>query len=169
MNLDENKKVLFVIGMEHKLERLLQQETNIHPENMLVLKTFGPVVSQPYGDVMRDITIAVYQERVEDIFIVGTRDGVENTVNIKNLFDKMSERKGMAEKIQTLDYLFKNCIPEFPGGNVSEWLEGGKSVTEGIKRSVNIIRHHPLMPSNVKVHGLIMNRESGRLTEIGVS
>lgn len=169
MYLDGNQKALFVIGMEDQLEQLLQQETKMQPENMLVLKTFGPVVSQPYGDVMRDIIIAVYQEKVGEIFIVGTKDSKEITMNIKDLLDKMSERKGMAEKIQTLDYLFKNCIPEFPGGNVSEWLEGSKSVTEDIKRSVNIIRHHPLMPSHVKVHGLIMNRENGKLTEIGVS
>jgi hypothetical protein len=40
MYLDENKKVLFVIGMEHKLERLVQQATNIDPKNMLILKSY---------------------------------------------------------------------------------------------------------------------------------
>jgi carbonic anhydrase len=166
MYVEENKKVLFVIGMEDKLEQLLQREINIHSKNMLILKSFGPVISQSYGDLMRDIIVAVYQENAQEIFIVGTKDSVENTVDTKNLFNKMSEREGVAEKIQILDYLFKNCIPGFPGGNVSEWLEGSKTVTEGIKKSVNIIRHHPLIPSHVKVHGLFMNRENGKITEI---
>jgi carbonic anhydrase len=169
MYFDENKIVLFVIGMEHKLEGLLQQATNIDPENMLVLKIYGPVISQPYGDLMRDIIVAVYQENAEEIFIVGTKDSQENTVDIQDLLNKICKREGLKGQIQTLDYLFQNCIPEFPGGNVSEWLEGSKTVTEGIQKSVNIIRHHPFIPSHVKVHGLYMNRENGKLTEIDVS
>ncbi|TCS84007.1 hypothetical protein [Tepidibacillus fermentans] len=106
---------------------------------------------------MRDIIIAVYQENVEEIFVVGTKDGQKNTVDIQDLLNKIYEKDGLKEKIQTLDYLFKNSMPEFPGGNLSEWLEGSKTLTEGIQNSVNIIRDHPLMPSHVKVHGLFVN------------
>lgn len=169
MYLDENKKVLFVIGMECELERLLHQAIHIYPENMLILKTVGPVISHPYGDLMRNIIIAVYQENVEEIFVVGTKDGQKNTVDIQDLLDKIYEREGLKEKIQTLEYLFRNGIPEFPGGNLSKWLEGSKTLTEGIQNSVNIIRHHPLMPSHVKVHGLFVDKMNGKLSEIDVS
>lgn len=169
MYVDADKKVLFVTGLENELEPLLQQATEIHPENMLILKSFGPEISQPYGDLMRDIIIAVYEEKVEEIFIVGTRDSMENTVDIEGLCNKMYEREGLKEKIQTIDYLFQNCMPEFPNGNVNDWLEGSKTVTEAIQKSVNMIRQHPLIPSHVKVHGVFISRKNGELTEIGVS
>jgi len=169
MYLDENKKVLFVIGMDQTLEQLLQQVTNIHPKNMVILNSFGPVISHPYSDLMRDIIIAIYQENIEEIFVVGTTESQENTVGKQNLLKKIYESERVKEKIQTLEYLFQNCMPEFPNVSVSDWLEGSKTVTEGIEKSVNIIRHHPLIPSHVKVHGLFMNREEGKLVEVDVS
>ena len=97
---------------------------------------------------MRDIIVAVYQENVEEIFVVATKDDQKNTGDILN---KIYENKELQEKIQTLDYLFKNCKPEFPEGSISEWLEGGKTLTDDVQNSVNVIRHHPLMPTHVKV------------------
>ncbi|MFX3623743.1 MAG: carbonic anhydrase [Ectobacillus sp.] len=169
MYLDENKKVLFVTRMDQKLEQLLQQVTNIHPKNMLILNSFGPVISHPYSDLMRDIIIAIYQENVEEIFIVGTTEGQENTVDKQNLLNKIYESERVKEKMQTLDYLFQNCMPEFPNVSVSDWLEGSKTVVEGIQKSVDIIRHHPLIPSHVKVRSLFINRKKGNLVEVDVS
>jgi carbonic anhydrase len=166
MHFDEDKKVLFVIGMENELERLLQQETDLQPENMLILRSFGPVILQPYSDLMRDIILVVYEENTEEIFIVGIDSPGKDLVNAKNIIEKMTEREGNAEIIRALDYLFENCIPEFPGGSINEWLEGSRTVAEGIQSSVNIIRHHPLIPSYVKVRGLLLNKENGKLTEM---
>ncbi|MGG2093467.1 carbonic anhydrase [Bacillus sp. S13(2024)] len=169
MYLDENKKVLFVTEMDQKLEQLLQQVTNIHPKNMLILNNCGPVISHPYSDVMRDIIIAVYHENIEEIFIVGTTESQEDTVDKQNLLNKIYKSERVNKEIQTLDYLFQNCMPEFPNVNVSDWLEGSETVARGIQKSVNIIRHHPLIPSHVKVHSLVMNREKGSLVEVDVS
>ncbi|MFC3885574.1 carbonic anhydrase [Bacillus songklensis] len=165
MYIDEKKKVLFVIGMEHKLERLIKQATNVNPENIIILQSYEPVISQPFDDLMRDIIVAVYQENVEEIFVVATKDDQKNTGNILN---KIYENKGLQEKIQTLDYLFKNCMPEFPEGNISEWLEGSETLTDGVQNSVNVIRHHPLMPSYVKVTELFIDKENEKLSEIDV-
>lgn len=169
MYLDENKKALFVIGMDQKLEQLLQQATNIHPKNMLVLSSFGPVISHPYSDLMRDIIIAIYQENIEEVFVVGTTEDQGNTVDKQNLLNKICDSERVKKNIQTFDYLFQNCMQEFPNVSVSDWLEGSKTVAEGIQKSVNIIRHHPLIPSHVKVHGLFMNREKEQLVEVDVS
>lgn len=66
----------------------------------------------------------------------------------------------MKDKIQTLDYLFQNCKPEFLGGTVDEWLNENSSDT--IEKSVDMIRHHPLVPSYVKVRGLFVNHKGGK-------
>ena len=120
---------------------------------------------QPFGDLMRDIIVAVYQENVEEIFVVATKDDQKNTGDILN---KIYENKELQEKIQTLDYLFKNCMPEFPEGSISEWLEGSKTLTDGVQNNVNVIRHHPLMPSHVKVTELFIDKENEKRSEIDV-
>jgi len=165
----ENKKVLFVIGMEHDLEHLLQQVINIHPDNMLILQIDGPVISQHFSDVMRDIIIAVYEENVKEIFVVGKKDDSVNKVERQELLKKMYKNEELIEKLRTIDYLFENCMPEFPGITFSEWLSDGKTSTEDIQKSIEMIRQHPLMPSDVSVHGLFIDKMGGKLSEINVS
>lgn len=163
MDIDEKKKVLFVIGMEYKMESLINQKTNFKPENSLILQSYEPVIS-PFGDLMRDIIFAVFEENVEEIFVVAMKYEQKYPLNILN---KICEDKGLQEKIQTLDYLFKHSKPEFSEGNISEWLESNKTLSDHVQNNVNVIRHHPLMPSDVKVMELFIEKESEKQSEIG--
>ncbi|OPG17043.1 hypothetical protein B2M26_03320 [Ferroacidibacillus organovorans] len=72
-------------------------------------------------------------------------------------------------KIKTIDLLFKHCKPEFSSASFNEWLEGSTSVMEGLQKSVQFLRDHPLMPSDLRDYGILMDKESGELTEIQVS
>ncbi|MBT2653651.1 carbonic anhydrase [Bacillus sp. ISL-18] len=163
MSRDEKKKVLFVIGMEQKFERFIKEEANVNPENMIILQTYQPVVLHPFDDLMRDIIIAVYRDNVEEIVVVSTNDYQKNTGDILN---NIYINKELQDKIQTLDYLFKNCMPEFPEGTVSVWLQGSKTLTDSLQKTVNIIRNHPLLPSDVKVQELYIDQGNEKLSEI---
>lgn len=169
MQLDENKKALFVIGMDQDLQPLLQQVIKIKPENMLTLQTYGPEIYQPYGDLMRDIVLAVHRENIEDIFVVGTQGEQRNAVDTRELLNKICEQEGIQEKLKTITFLFENCMPEFQGTTLSEWLAGSDTVVEGIQKSVKFLRDHPLMPSNLRVYGLVIDKERAELSEIRVS
>jgi carbonic anhydrase len=105
---------------------------------------------------MRSVIIAIYQENVEEIFVVGTKDKRTDTVNVLTQFESTKD------KIKTLDYLFQNCKPEFSGDTLDEWLNGKENGSGNIEKSVDIIRHHPLVPSYVKVRGLIVNNKDGK-------
>lgn len=146
MKRDEQKKVLFVVGIEHKLETLIKQRMNIDPESILFIHHDRPEDLEPFGNLMRDIIVAVYMENVEEIYLVSSNADKKNEGVI---LDKIYERLGSEEEIQTLDYLFKNCMPEFPNRNLREWLEGSKSKTD--REAADFIRNHPLIPSDVKV------------------
>jgi len=157
MSRDEKNKVLFVIGMDPKLERFIKEESNVNPKDMIILQTYQPVISNPFDDLMRDIIISVYQDNVEEIVVVSKNHHQKNTEDILN---KIYKNKELQDKIQTLDYLFKNCMPKFPEGTVSAWLQEGKTLTESVQKTVNIIRNHPLLPSYVKVTELYMDQAS---------
>lgn len=156
MNLEKNKKALFLTDIENGLEPILQEVTNIQAENILTIQSYGTLISHPYGDIMRSVIIAIYQENVEEIFVVGTKDKRIDTVNV------LTQLESTKDKIQTLDYLFQNCRPEFSGGTLDEWLNGKENGSGNIEKSVDIIRNHPLVPSYVKVRCLIVNNKDGK-------
>lgn len=160
MYLNKNKKVLFLTDIEHGNESFLQQETNIPLENMLIIQSYGTVISHPYGDIMRSIIIAIYKENVEEIYVVGTEEKGGFSNDIKDLLDSKGEPK--KDKLQIVDYLFQNCMPEFVDYSLNEWLNEKENPVESVQKSADIIRHHPLVPSHVKVYGLMVNNHKSR-------
>jgi carbonic anhydrase len=160
------KKVLFIIGMEGQLEQWLYSATQIPPEQMIVLRSYGPIISEPYDSLMRSVIIAVYQENVEGIFVVGAADSDESISDPSNLISKMKQKGIPAVKIQTVEYLFKYCFPGFTENDMAQWMEGSKTVTHGIKQSVDLIRRHPLMSSGIRVYGLLMDTVNGKYTRV---
>lgn len=68
-----------------------------------------------------------------------------------------TQLEAIKDKINTLDYLFQNSTPEFQGGTLDEWLNGKENIIENIEKSVDIIRHHALVPSDVKVRGIVVD------------
>jgi carbonic anhydrase len=143
---------------------LTKLETNVNLENVIFLKSYSPVISHPFDDLMRDIIVTVYQENVGEIVVVTPKDS-HDTIDILSKLDKSKE---LQQKIQTLDYLFKNTRPEFPGGTVREWLQGDRTVTAGIQKTLHIIRNHPLLPSHVTVKEWKQNGSSVPLTFVDI-
>nr|WP_304214975.1 carbonic anhydrase [Fredinandcohnia onubensis] len=152
------KKTLFITDMESGLEPILQEETNVQPENMLMIQSYGPIISHPFGEIMRSIILAIYQENVEEIFVVGTTGKRNLLDDAQSQLKFTSVNKNMNDKLKTVEYLFKNVNPEFVDASVSDWLEGSRNVAESIEKSVEKIRHHPLVPSDVKIHSLVVNK-----------
>lgn len=147
----KNKKVLLLTEIEHGIEPIIQQETNIQQENMLTINSYDSVIVHPYGEIMRSIIIAIYEENVEEIFVVGIEDKATDVVNLQIQRDSIKNNR-------EIDYLFKNCMPEFSSGSLNAWLSGQENVGENIEKSIDMIRNHPLVPSDIKVHGFMIDR-----------
>ena len=45
-------------------------------------------------------------------------------------------------------------------------MSGFESSEIAVHESVELVRHHPLMPSDITVRGFIINSETGLLTEV---
>ena len=52
------------------------------------------------------------------------------------------------------------------GIDIKKWLHGFDSIEHSVLESIELIKKHPLVPKDVKVHGLIMDPESGKLEVI---
>jgi len=166
MFIDGNKKVLFVTGMNQELETILNQLKSNYQDNIIILQSYRRLILQPFDDFMRDIILTVYHENIDQIFVI---DSKKDQKVSGNLINKLYENKELLGKVQAVDYLFKNCIPEFPDGSIKEWLEGSNALSNSLQKNINIIRNHPLIPSNVKVTELFIDHENMRLTDIDVA
>ncbi|RTQ91070.1 hypothetical protein [Lysinibacillus telephonicus] len=151
MNKAENIKALYITCADIEIDNLIKQK-----ENSIVLQYDSPVMS-PFDDIMRDIIIALYQHNIQEIVVITPKEDQQKS-SLTTL-SKVIQEKESLEKIQILNYLFENCKPEFSGNNLSEWLDGNV-LSVGSQNTVSVIRQHPLIPSDVKITELIIDRES---------
>nr|WP_257007502.1 hypothetical protein [Bacillus licheniformis] len=91
--MEENKKILMIIGMEKQLEQTICRAANIQPEDALVLKSVFPDISQPYGDFMRDIITLVHRNKAEEIWIVRDKYEPSADEDISDLLNRDKDLK----------------------------------------------------------------------------
>ena len=148
------KKMVILTCMDARLTELLPKALDIKNGDAKIIKDAGATVMHPFGGVMRSILVAVYEFGAEDVFVVGHHGCGMSNLDTKSLVNKMIDRGIKEETLSTL----RNA-----GINVERWLHGFESVEESINESVKMIKEHPLFPKDIKVHGLIMNPETGEV------
>lgn len=55
---------------------------------------------------------------------------------------------------------------EYCDVNLRQWLSGFNDTEEAVRKSVALVRHHPLVPDDITVRGFIMDSVTGELMEI---
>ncbi len=73
-------------------------------------------------------------------------------------FREQMIEKGIAE--ETLDTV-NRC-----GIDLDQWLEGFHDTEKSVKKTVDTIKNHPLIPKDIAVRGFIIDSATGELTEI---
>ena len=132
MCLVENKKVLLVVGREKEIAYgYVKRRSHILPEELIILESNELARIEPFGDLMRDILLNVYEKNIEEIFIV---DPKEDRKNSEEVFGKIEKNIDLQKNIRTLDYLFTYCYPEFPVRTIKEWFEGNDILVDEYKR-----------------------------------
>ncbi|GGE37156.1 putative carbonic anhydrase YvdA [Pullulanibacillus camelliae] len=155
-NVLPKKKLGIVTCMDSRLIELLPQALNIKNGDAKVIKTAGAIIRDPYDSVMKSLLVAIYQLTVEEVLIIGHHgcgmDGLHGKTVLEN-----AEKRGV--KASTL-----SKSPE----ELGHWLSGFESVEESVAQSVDIVRHHPLLPENILVHGLVISPETGKLDVVSL-
>lgn len=149
-----SKGVVVVTCMDTRLVELLPQAMDLRQGDAKVLKTAGAIVSHPFGSVMRSILVAVYELNAHDICVVGHHDCGMTGLSCKSIVAKARARGVSDDTLKTL----KNS-----GIDLDSWLVGFDRVEDGVRKSVDIIRNHPLLPNDIRVHGMLISPETGKL------
>ena len=70
---------------------------------------------------------------------------------------EMVARGATAEPLDTIE----RC-----GIDLHRWLEGFKDTPTSVKKTVETIKTHPLVPKNIAVRGFIIDSETGALEDV---
>ena len=152
-----DKKLAIVTCMDTRLVELLPAALGIKNGDAKIIKNAGGVISHPFGSAVRSLMIAIYELGVTDVMIIGHTDcGVQHMDSIEML-QRMRIRGVSSQVVDTMKY----CGIDF-----DEWLSGFECVEESVKRSVQLLEEHPLIPDDVHIYGLVMDSSTGELTTV---
>jgi carbonic anhydrase len=149
-----DKKMVVVTCMDTRLTELLPRAMNLRNGDAKIIKNAGGIVTQPFGNIMRSILIALYELKAAEVFIVGHHECGMTGLDPEIVLGHMRER-GIADS--TIEMLTNSGI------QLDRWLTGFDNVRESVERSVGIVRRHPLLPPGTAVHGLIVHPVTGKL------
>lgn len=149
-----DKRMVILTCMDTRLVELLPKAMNLKNGDAKIIKSAGAIVSHPFGSIMRSILVAIYTLNAEEVYIVGHHDCGMTNLSADEILEKAAHR-GISEST------FK--IISNSGINLNRFLTGFPSVTDAVSESVKLVRNHPLLPADVKVHGLVINPLTGKL------
>ena len=149
-----NKKLVVLSCMDTRLSDLLLRAMNLQNGDAKFIKNAGAVVSHPFGSIMRSILVAVYELGADEICVVGHHDCGMNSINPDDTIRKMIQH-GISQETF--------AILEHAGIDLKTWLQRVESIPDSVRESVRMIRHHPLVPRSVRVHGLVIDPATGKL------
>lgn len=149
-----DKKLVVLTCMDTRLIELLPRAMNLHNGDINMIKNAGAIVSHPFGSVMRSLLVAVYELKATEVAVVGHYGCGMTGLSCAKVLEKAIQRGASPELLRTLEHA---------GIDLQGWLTGFDAPEDGVRKSVAIIRHHPLLPKDVLVHGLMICPETGRL------
>lgn len=151
------KKIAIVTCMDTRLVALLPAALGFKNGDIKVIKNAGGIISHPFGSAVRSLLIAVYELGVNEIMIIGHTDCGAQQLNSAAMIGHMKERGVSQDSMEMMRYF---------GLNLDSWLSGFGDIKSSVRKSVELIKHHPFIPSDVVVLGFVIDSLTGELTKV---
>ncbi len=152
-----DKKLAVLSCMDTRLTELLPAALGLKNGDAKIIKNAGGLVISPFDSAMRSLIVAIYELGVENVMVVAHSQCGACHMSYSH-FCKAMKSRGISE--QTLDTVRK-C-----GIDLDGWLEGFKDTATSVRHTVDVVRTHPLVPSDIVVRGFIIDSETGLLEEV---
>ncbi len=152
-----DKKLAVLSCMDTRLTELLPAALGLRNGDAKIIKNAGGLIITPFDSALRSLIVAIYELGVDSIMVVAHSHCGACHMSYDHFHDEMKQR-GITD--QTLDTIRK-C-----GIDLNHWLEGFKDTDESVRKTVETIRTHPLVPKDVVVRGFIIDSETGALEEV---
>ncbi len=152
-----NKRLAVLTCMDTRLTELLPAALGLKNGDAKIIKNAGGLVISPFDSAMRSLIVAIYELGVEEIMVVAHSNCGACHMSYSHFHDMMITR-GIKE--DTLNAI-NQC-----GMNLDNWLEGFHDTQASVRKTVQTIKQHPLIPEDTIVRGFIIDSVTGELEEI---
>ncbi len=151
------KKVAIVSCMDTRLTELLPAALGLKNGDAKIIKNAGGIISHPFGSAMRSLLIGIYELGVNEILVIGHTDCGARSTDSRKMIEKMKAHGITQKSIDQIRYF---------GVDFDSWLGGFSDLDLSVKRSVELICNHPLVPEEIKVYGLVIDSVTGLLRRV---
>ena len=152
-----DRKLAIVTCMDTRLTELLIAAMGLRNGDAKIIKNAGGVISSPFSTEVRSLLVGIYELGVEDVVVVGHTDCGAQHISGPDMVEAMRSRGIPERSIEACRYF---------DVDFDKWLCGFDSVEESVRRSVAVLRNHPLIPGDVRISGFIIDSVTGELTEV---
>ena len=152
-----DKKIAILSCMDTRLTELLPAALGIKNGDVKIIKNAGGMICHPFGSVIRSLLVAIFELGVNEILVIGHTDCGVQHMNSDEMIKHMIARGVAPDHIEMMRY----CGVDF-----DNWLSGFDTVENSVSETVEFLRHHPLLPNDVKINGFIMDSVTGALTPL---
>ena len=152
-----NKRIAILTCMDTRLVELLPAALGLRNGDVKIIKNAGGVVTSPFGSVIRSLLVAIIELGVEEVMVIGHTDCGVQHIDADMMIGHMLQRGVPRDHIDLMKY----CGIDF-----EKWLAGFDTVEQSVEDTVETIRHHPLIPADVRVGGYVIDTVTGELAVV---
>ena len=150
-------KIAILTCMDTRLVELLPAALGLKNGDVKMIKNAGGTINAPFGSAIRSLLVAIFELGVNEIMVIGHTDCGVQHIDSERMINHMIERGISEDQIDMISY----CGVDF-----KNWLSGFDSVEISVRRNVEMLKLHPLIPNDVKIEGYVINSETGELLEV---
>ena len=145
------KHLAIVTCMDTRLVNFLEPALGLTRGDVKIIKQAGNVLTGVFDATVRSLLVCIYELGVNEIAVIGHHEcGMAKTTS-ESLTRAMTSRGVSSDAIKMVE---KELV---------EWADSFKHPEENVKEVVKQLRENPLIPKDVKVHGLMFHPRSGKL------
>lgn len=146
-----NRHLAIFTCMDTRLVNFLEPAMGIKRGEAKIIKNAGNSVTGPFEATIRSLLVGIFELDIKEILVIGHLDcGVAKSTG-QSLIQKMLARGISADAIKMVKR------------DLEDWIDNFHNPEQNIKDTVSQIRNNPLIPTDVPVHGLILDPNTGEL------
>ncbi len=150
-----SKKLAILTCMDTRLTVLLQEALGLRNGDAKIIKNAGGIIPTDTDTAIRSLLVAIYELGVNEVMVIHHSTCGACHMSYEEFRPHMLER-GIPEE----------TLREWEGRGIGPWLEGFHDTEASVRRTVETIVSHPLIPKDVTVRGFIIDSVTGELSEI---
>lgn len=150
------KKLAIVTCMDTRLVDMLERALGYTRGEIIVIKTAGNSVTNPFDSVVQSLLVAVYGMEVEDVLVIGHEECGMIDFSSQSFIQKMVAagiNRDAIRMIETglIDWMDKFCVSE-----------------HNVLFTVDRLKKHPLFPAYMHFYGGMMDPATGEIRMLSV-